>query len=151
MNLLDVNVLVYAFRRDAERHEQFRAWLHSVLRAESAYALSEQVLSSVIRLTTHPKVFKEPSTLSEALEFVNAVREHPNCRLVRSGDRHWPIFSRLCEASNAKANLVTDAWFAALAIESGCIWITTDRDYARFPGLKWRHPLDHAEIVENPA
>ena len=31
---------------------------------------------------------------------------------------------------------------AAPAIESGSEWITTDRDYSRFPGLKWRHPLD---------
>lgn len=150
MILFDVNVLVYAFRRDAERHAQFREWLHSVLDGESAFALSEQVLSSVVRLTTHPKVFKEPNTLREALDYVNALREHPNCRLVRAGEGHWSIFSRLCEASNAKANLVTDAWFAALAIESGSIWITSDRDYARFSGLKWRHPLDHIEIIENP-
>ncbi len=150
MNLVDVNVLVYAFRRDAVRHEQYRAWLLSGLQDESAFGLSEQVLSSVVRLTTHPRVFKEPNTLSEALAFVNAVREHSHCRVIRAGERHWSIFERLCEASNAKANLVTDAWFAALAIESGCIWITTDRDYARFPGLKWRHPLDHSEIIENP-
>ena len=150
MNLVDVNVLVYAFRRDAVRHEQFRDWLLSRLQGDSAFGLSEQVLSSVVRLTTHHKVFKEPNTLSEAMAFVNAVREHPHCRVIRAGERHWSIFERLCEASNAKGNLVTDAWFAALALESGCIWITTDRDYSRFPGLKWRHPLDHPEIIENP-
>ena len=150
MNLFDVNVLVYAFRRDADRHEQFRAWLLSLLDSESAFALSEQVLSSVVRLTTHPKVFKEPNSLREVFEFVDALREHPNCRVIKAGDGHWAVFRRLCEAANAKANLVPDAWFAALAIESGCIWITTDRDYSRFPGLKWRHPLDHTEIMENP-
>jgi hypothetical protein len=150
VNLLDVNVLVYAFRRDSERHQQFRGWLLSLLRSDAAFSLSEQVLSSVVRLTTHSKVFREPSTLSEAFEFVNALREHPNCRIARPGDRHWSVFSRLCEVTKAKANLVTDAWFAAMAIESGGTWVTTDRDYARFPGLKWRHPLDHAEIVENP-
>jgi hypothetical protein len=150
VNLIDVNVLVYAFRRDASRHEQFRAWLLSLMKGESAFGVSEQVLSSVVRLTTHPKVFKEPNTRSEVWEFVSAVREHPNARVIRAGEKHWSIFGRLCEDSNAKANLVTDAWFAALAIESGCIWITTDRDYSRFPGLKWRHPLDHTEIVENP-
>lgn len=151
MNLIDVNVLVYAFRRDAVRHDECRAWLLSLLNAEPAFAVSEQVLSSVVRLTTHPKVFKEPSPLGEALEFVNAIRAHPHCRIVHAGERHWPIFVRLCKASHAKANLVTDAWFAALALESGSIWITTDRDYSRFPGLQWRHPVDHPEIIENPS
>jgi hypothetical protein len=43
---------------------------------------------------------------------------------------------------NATGALVPDAYFAALAIESGSEWVTADRDYARFPGLRWRHPLD---------
>lgn len=151
MNLLDVNVLVYAFRRDAERHENFRSWLLDLIQGDSAFAVSEQVLSGVIRITTHPRVFKQPSRLKEAVGFVESLRRHPNCRAIRPSESHWPIFIRLCEATNAKANLVTDAWFAALALESGCTWITTDRDYARFPGLKWRHPLDHGDVVENPA
>ncbi|HSF16895.1 MAG TPA: PIN domain-containing protein [Vicinamibacteria bacterium] len=69
--------------------------------------------------------------MSEAFEFVNTLREHPNCRIARPEDRHWSVFSRLCEVSKAKANLVTDAWFAAIAIESGCTRVTTDRDHAR--------------------
>ncbi|MGE5221608.1 MAG: PIN domain-containing protein [Omnitrophica WOR_2 bacterium] len=55
--------------------------------------------------------------------------------------RHWELFRRLCETASVKGNLVPDAYLAALAIESGCEWITTDRDYNCFPGLKWRHPL----------
>jgi len=31
---------------------------------------------------------------------------------------------------------VADAYLAALAVESGSEWIITDRDYARFPGLR---------------
>ena len=65
----------------------------------------------------------------------------PNRVEVVPGERHWAIFSRLCREAGARGNLIPDAWFAALAIESGCEWITTDRDYARFPGLRWRHPL----------
>ena len=151
MNLLDVNVLVYSFRKDAERHEGYRSWLLDLLNGDAAFAISEQVLSSVIRITTHPKIFKEPSGLKEAIGFTEAVRQHPNCRLVRPTDNHWSLFTRLCEAANAKANLVTDAWLAALAIESGSIWITTDRDFSRFPGLKWQHPLDHPDAIQNPA
>jgi predicted nucleic acid-binding protein len=65
----------------------------------------------------------------------------PNATLIAPGDRHWPLFESLCRQSKATGNLVQDAWNAALAIESGCEWITTDRDYARFAGLKWRTPF----------
>lgn len=61
---------------------------------------------------------------------------------INPGPRHWGIFERLCEATRAKGNLIADAYLAALAIESGSEWVTTDRDYSRFPGLKWRHPLE---------
>ena len=150
MNLLDVNVLIYSFRRDAERHDAFRAWLLELMNGDAAFAISEQVLTSVIRITTHPRIFKEPTTLKEAIAFTETIQQHPNCRAVRSSPQHWSLFVRLCDATNARANLVTDAWFAALAIESGCTWITTDRDFARFPGLKWQHPLDHSDAIENP-
>lgn len=151
MNLLDVNIFVYAFRKDAERHREYRSWLLDLMNGESAFAVSDQVLSSVVRVTTHPRVFKEPSSLKEAIGFTDSVRQHPNCRVVYPSEGHWSLFTRLCQASNAKANLVTDAWFAALAIQSGCIWITTDRDFSRFPGLKWQHPLDHTDTIQNPS
>jgi predicted nucleic acid-binding protein len=60
--------------------------------------------------------------------------------VIQPGERHWQIFNRLCIEADARGNLVPDAWFAALAIESGCEWITLDHDFARFPGLKWRVP-----------
>ena len=151
MNLLDVNVLVYAFRKDSDRHGDYRTWLLALLRSDSPFAVSEQVLSSVIRITTHPRVFKHPSTLKDAIRFSDSLLDQPNCRVVRPSENHWSIFIRLVEVAKAKANLVTDAWFAALAIESGCVWITTDNDFARFPSLRWKHPLDHSNIRENPS
>jgi len=71
----------------------------------------------------------------------NRLRDHEACMVVSPGRRHWEIFTELCKAAAAKGNLVTDAYFAALAIESGSEWITADRDFARFPDLKWRHPF----------
>jgi predicted nucleic acid-binding protein len=62
--------------------------------------------------------------------------------IVSPGRKHWEIFLRLCREGDARGNLVSDAYHAALAIENGCEWITTDRDFARFPGLKWRSPLE---------
>ena len=61
--------------------------------------------------------------------------------IVAPGPRHWRLFTDLCRVAGAKGAIVADAYLAALAIESGSDWITTDRDYARFPGLRWRHPL----------
>ncbi len=90
---------------------------------------------------THPRIFDPPSPLDAGLAFVREVRERPNCVSVAPGPRHWDIFTRLCHDAGAKGNLVPDAYLAALAIESGCEWVTTDRDDARFPGLRWRLPL----------
>jgi len=139
--LADVNVLVYAHREDTEHHLACRSWLESTINGEERYGVSELVLSGFVRITTHPKVFASPSPLMLALEFAEQVREQPSAMLIEPGERHWSIFRRLCVEAKAKGNLVPDAYFAALAIEGGCEWITTDRDYSRFPGLRWRSPL----------
>lgn len=141
MILPDVNVLLYAFRSDSREHKQYRAWLESIVNGPSAYGISPQVLASMVRIATHPRIFAQPSSLDAALQFANVVLEQPHCTIVQPGPRHWDIFSRISRQSRAAGNLVQDAWFAALAIEWGCEWITTDRDYARFDGLRWRAPF----------
>ena len=136
-----MNVLVYAHREDVSQHAGCRIWLESVVNGDASYALSELVLSGFMRVVTHPKVFTKPSTLAEARAFCGQLRGRPNCVPVAPGPRHWDIFCALCADAEAKGNLVADAYLAALAIESGCEWITTDRDFSRFKGLRWRHPL----------
>ncbi len=141
MILPDVNVLLYAFRPDTESHAAHRAWLEAVINGDAAYGMSPQVLASVIRVATHPRIFVHPSRLADATEFASVVMNQPHCQIIQPGPRHWSIFARLCHGAKAYGNLVQDAWLAALAIESGCEWITNDRDYARFDGLQWRVPL----------
>jgi len=138
--LPDVNVLIYAFRTDSSDHERFRDWLDATVNGPAAYGISDQVLSSLVRITTHPKIFARPSRLEDAFAYADALRGQPNATLIAPGERHWGLFEALCRKAAASGNLVPDAWFAALAIESGCEWITTDRDYARFDGLRWRTP-----------
>ncbi|HHP7233531.1 MAG TPA: type II toxin-antitoxin system VapC family toxin [Desulfobacterales bacterium] len=140
MILPDVNILVHAFRSDTSDHEMCRSWLDGVVNGDARYGMAPQVLSGVIRIITHPKVFAMPSRLEEAVRFCDLLLEQPHCLIIQPGERHWNIFKRLCAEADARGNLVPDAWFAALAIESGCEWITLDRDYARFPGLQWRLP-----------
>lgn len=141
MILCDVNVLLYAYREDTEDHKEYLAWLNKVVNSKQAYGVSDHVLSSVIRIATHPKIFNPPSSLSDVLKFILQIRNKSNAVAIKAGQRHWGIFQDLLLKSNAKGNLVPDAYFAALAIENGCTWVTTDRDFSRFEGLDWRHPF----------
>lgn len=141
MILFDVNVLVYAHREDAPDHVEYRNYVERQLGEPSPFGVSALVLSGFLRIVTHPKVFRTPSPLTEALDFVEAVRDYPNCVIQAPGPRHWELFTGLCTAIAATGNLIPDAWHAALAIETGSEWITTDRAFARFPDLRWRHPL----------
>jgi toxin-antitoxin system PIN domain toxin len=144
MRLVDVNVLVSAFRADAPGHAQHRAWVEALIGSDEAYAVSDHVLAGFLRVVTHPRVFQPPTPLAPALAFAQAFRERANAVLLAPGARHWSIFTKLCREVSTRGNLVPDAWLAALAIESGCEFVTTDRDFARFPGLRWRHPLEGA-------
>lgn len=142
MILLDVNVLVYAHREETDRHADYRRWLEGALDSQAGCGVSDLVLSGCLRILTHPRVFDPPTPLQRAIEYVGLLRSHERMTLLAPGDRHWSIFLDLCRRCSARGNLVADAWHAALAIETGAEWITTDRDYARFDGLRWRHPLE---------
>ena len=143
MILADVNVLVYAHREDTPRHAAYRKWLEDLINGDQAYGVSDLVLSRFLRVVTHPRIFTPPSQLADGVAFAQLLRRQPNAVPIAPGPRHWEIFASLCQAVGAKGNLVPDAYLAALAIESGSEWVTTDRDYSRFPGLKLRHPLDN--------
>lgn len=141
MILPDVNVLVYAFRDDSHQHALYRAWLREAVDSDAPFGLSDIVLASLTRVVTNPRIYSRPTTTASVLAFAEALRSRRNCVSIVPGDRHWEIFSGLCLRARIRGNLVTDAYLAALAIESGCEFITTDRDFARFSGLRWRHPL----------
>lgn len=142
MVLLDVNVLVYAHREDSPHHQQYLNWLEKLINSDHAYGLTDLALSGFLRVVTHPHVFSPPSSMAKALAFAKELRDQPNCTLVNPGPRHWDIFCRLCKTAEIKGNLVPDAFLAAIAIESGSEFVTADRDYHRFPGLRVRHPLE---------
>ena len=142
MKLLDVNVLVYAHREDAPQHRHYRIWLEQLLVGPEPFAVADLVLSGFLRVVTHPRIFDPRTDLELALRFVETVRESTDCVVVAPGPKHWSIFARLVRESGCRGNLIPDAFLAAIAIESSCTWITTDRDYSRFKGLNWRHPLD---------
>jgi toxin-antitoxin system PIN domain toxin len=132
--LPDVNILIYAFRTDAAEHRVWNPWLTDVVASDRRFAISPLALSALVRITTG-RAYTAPRTLEEAFGFCNYLTAQPNCEIVEPGERHWDIFQRLCHQTNTRGPRVTDAWFAALAIEWSCEWVTMDRDFARFPGL----------------
>jgi toxin-antitoxin system PIN domain toxin len=139
--LPDVNVLIHAFRRDAGQHASCKPWLDALVDGDARFGMSPLVLSAVVRITTNARVFREPSHVREAFTFCRSLLSQPHCERVTPGERHWNIFERLAREAAIRGPRITDAWFAALAIEHGCTWITYDRDYARFAGLDWREPV----------
>jgi len=141
MILCDVNVLVYAYRTEAPEHARYSAWLNETTVSDQAYGISELVLSRFLRIVTHRRGMTTPAPLESALGFVAALREQPNAVPLSPGPRHWALFERLCREVGATGNLVPDAYLAALAIEHGAELATADADFARFDGLRWRHPL----------
>jgi toxin-antitoxin system PIN domain toxin len=140
MILPDVNVLIYAFRRDSGHHRVCKKWLDAVVDADAQFGVSPLALAAVVRITTNPRVFREPSAPAEAFSFCDNLLGQPHCERVVPGARHWEIFARLVRQSGIRGAGVSDAWFAALAIEHGCTWITYDTDYASFPELDRREP-----------
>lgn len=136
----DVNILVYAHREETPQHERYAAWLTKLAEGPEPFALSELVLHGFLRVATNLKIFDPPSTTTQAFRFLDALLERPGCCPIRPGEEHWAIFRQLCADGELKGNLVVDAAHAALAIESGCEWVTADTDFARFvPSLRWRH------------
>lgn len=141
MILPDVNVVLYAYRSEAPEHAKHAAWLNEIVNGPEQFAIAPQALSSVVRIITHRGAFGKVYPLSDVLRFCNALMSRPNCTVVHPGPMHWEIFCDLCPKCSAHGNLVQDAWFAALAIERDCEWITHDTDYGRFPGLRCRPPF----------
>ena len=137
----DVNVLLYAFRDDLPAHEDYRGWLVDRLVGEEAVALPGSVLAGFMRVVTHPMIFSPPTPPHEAAAFIEALRAAPSAVTPSLSASHIDTFLRLCSRANAKGSLVADAYLAAVAVELDAVLMTTDRDFARFPGLRWRHPL----------
>ena len=142
MKLCDVNVLVYAHRSDSTPdHEEYAKWLIEMVTGPEAFGISETVLSNFVRVVTNPRIFKQPTSVDDALLFCERLLNRPQAVVLRPTERNWEIFAQLCRTIPARGKLVADAWHAALAIEYGCEWMSCDSDFARFEGLKWRHPL----------
>ena len=138
----DVNILIYAYRGDLPQHPQSRAWLESVRTGPEPLGLSDQVLTSFLRLVTNRRIFAEPVSISDALSFTSALRLTPNCRVVEPNSATWDQFAAFSSTDPLiVGNLVPDAWLAALATSNGARLATADAGFARYRGLSWFNPI----------
>ena len=142
MILVDANILLYAEDSLSEHHEAARIWWDEQLSGSDPVCLCWPVLTAFIRIGTNPRLHRRPLTITEAIERVESWLDQPCVRIIHPSDHHWPIFQRMLRDGRAVGNLVADAHLAALAVEYNCILHSSDADFARFKGLKWKNPME---------
>ena len=145
MQLPDINVLIYAHRGDSPEHQKYADWLTNLVQGRGTFAISTFVLSGFLRIVTNPKIFKPATPMQSAIEFCQQLTQHPRAVILLPTTRHWQLLTEICIQAGIEGPLVSDAYLAALAIEHGCELVTTDSDFARFDGLRWKHPLDRRD------
>lgn len=141
MILVDANIPLYAEDSLSAQHEAALAWWDAQLGGSEPVLLCWPVLTAFLRIGTNVRLQRRPLTLREATERVQSWFEQPCVRLIHPTEQHWAILKKMLRGGNATANLVSDAHLAALAVEHNAVLFSTDTDFARFPGLKWRNPL----------
>jgi toxin-antitoxin system PIN domain toxin len=139
--LVDANLLLYAEDSLSEHHEAARTWWDDQLSRSDPVGLCWPVLNAFIRIGTNARLHQRPLTLKEAIERVQSWFNQSCVRVIQPTDQHWTIFQQMLRSGNAVANLVSDAHLAALAIEHNGVLHSTDADFARFKGLKWKNPI----------
>jgi uncharacterized protein len=141
MILVDANLLVYAFAASLPQHQAARGWLDDRLNGAERVGLPWESLLAFVRLVSNPRVFERPVTVAVAWSQVEEWLAGETVFVPRATDRHAELLAPLLKTSGLRANHVPDAHLAALALEHGLVLCSTDGDFARFPGLRWRNPL----------
>jgi toxin-antitoxin system PIN domain toxin len=139
--LPDVNVLIAIHREDVDVHEPMVRWFAGHVEAGRPFLLADAAVAGFLRIVTHPGIYDPPSSLAEAVAFVDVLRSYPECRPVSAGNGHWRLLVELLTDANGRGNLVPDAHLAALAAEHGASVATRDRDFRRFRGVASFDPL----------
>lgn len=142
MIVLDANILLYAYDSGSSKHKAARAFVEDAFSQAEPVGLPWQTVAAFLRIITNTRLPGERFSLKDAVTVVDHWLEQPNVRLLVPGEDHWPLLRRMIVEGQAPGTLVSDAQIAALTIEYGGSLQTTDRDFARFPGLRWENPLE---------
>ncbi len=141
MKVPDLNLLIYAIDRGSPWHMLALRWWNGLLSGSQTVALSWTELLGFLRLTTNPRIMRAPLTMDEAFDYIQRWLSHPLTAVIDPTPRHASVLRDLLGQVGTAGNLVSDAHLAALAIEHGAELCSADRDFGRFPGLRWVNPL----------
>lgn len=141
MTLLDVNVLLYAYDKDAPNHLAAAQWIKHLFGGSEAIGLPWITLWAFVRISTNSRVLNNPKTAHEAFQIVREWLALPGVVVVQPGPRHRELVERLVIDNRAAGPLTTEAALAAMAIEHGATLASTDRHFSRFPDLRWFNPI----------
>lgn len=141
MIIPDVNLLIYAYDGRSGFHERAREWWEASLSGNEVVGLAWVACLGFLRLITNARIFESPMPVRMATGIVQSWMARPQVQVVQTGSTHAGILFRLLNELGTAANLTADAHLAALAIEYQAILHTTDTDFARFSGLRWKNPL----------
>jgi toxin-antitoxin system PIN domain toxin len=139
--VLDANILLYAYDGASSHHSKARVWIEQVFSGTDLIGLPWSTIAAFLRIMTNTRLPGERFTLTEATSIVSSWLERPNIRTIEADEGHWIMFRQMMVEGQAAGVLVSDAHLAAITIEHGGELYTTDRDFARFPGLRWKNPL----------
>jgi len=140
--VVDANLLIYSYDTESPHHKKSRAWVEKIFSDIEPVGLPWQTVSAFLRVITNRRLPGSRLTVEQAIEIVEAWLEQPNIRIIVAGDDHWSVLKRMIMEGRATGPLVSDAELVALTVEYGAVLYTADRDFARFPGLRWKNPLD---------
>lgn len=139
MHILDVNVLVGACFQQAVQHTVAIEAIRAALDSEGGLGLTSVAVSGLVRVSLQTYFRDTPSRVPEVLDFAGALQSHPKCRAVEPGEGHWKIFYSLVHPGWFGNRAVTDAWFAALAMEHDATFVSFDGGFSQFRDLRWVH------------
>jgi len=139
--VVDANLLIYSYDADSSDHGKSRAWVEKTFSGSEGVGLSWHSISAFLRVVSNRRLPGSRLTLKHAVQIVEEWLELPNVRILVPGEHHWPVLRRMIVEGQASGPLISDAQLAALTIEYGGVLYSADRDFARFPGLRWMNPL----------
>jgi hypothetical protein len=142
MTILDANILLYAYDKDSPRHAEAARWIERLFGDSETIGIPWQTIWAFLRIRTNPRLIANPVSPVESFELVREWLALPGVVTVQPGPLHAELLERLVIEHRASGALVSDAVLAALAMEHGAVLASTDRDFSRFPDLRWVNPLD---------
>ncbi len=141
MIIPDANLLLYAWDSESAHHRKARQWVEDAFSSDTPVRVPWQTVGAFLRIVTNPALRGERYTPGEAVAIVDEWLAQPNVRMIGPSETHWSFLRRSMIEGQVRGPLVTDVQLAALTMEFGGTLYTTDRDFSRFPGLRWVNPL----------